>query len=139
MTSALRLADAPDSDQERRNRPRLGGNGGAERSGTISLSDGRPLSTGREGASGAFSGAVLGAVLIMGGLPLVGWWYSGGDTMVRVTTGDTQLEGLLSSDRQRERERGPLQDSVNGGNSEDSALSRTYYGRCNVTEGVMSM
>ena len=102
MTSALRLADAPDSDQERRNRPRLGGNGGAERSGTISLSDGRPLSTGREGASGAFSGAVLGAVLIMGGLPLVGWWYSGGDTMVRVTTGDTQLEGVLSSDRQRE-------------------------------------
>ena len=44
----------------------------------------------------------MGAVLIMGGLPLVGWWYSGGDTMVRVTTGDTQLEGVLSSDRQRE-------------------------------------
>ena len=137
MTSALRLADAPDSDQERRNRQRLGGNGGAKPVRTISLSDGRPLSTGREGASGAFSGAVLGAVLIMGGLPLVGRWYSGRDTMVRVTTGDTQLEGVLSSDGQRER--GPLQDSVNGGNSEDSALSRTYYGRCNVMEGIISM
>jgi len=52
--------------------------------------------------SGAFSGAVLGAVLFMGGLPLAGWWYSGGDTMVRVTTGDTQLEGPVGSKRQKE-------------------------------------
>ena len=52
--------------------------------------------------SGAFSGAVLGAVLLLGGVPLAGWWYSGGATMVRVTTMDTQLEGLVGSKRQRE-------------------------------------
>ena len=52
--------------------------------------------------SGAFSGALLGAVLLLGGGFLAGWWYSGGDTMVRVKMADTQLEGVVSSDRQRE-------------------------------------
>ena len=73
---------------------------------------------------------MLGAVLIMGGLPLVGWWYSGGDTMVRVTTGDTQLEGVLSSDRQRE---GHCRTALMVGQREDSALSLEP-----TTEGVMS-
>ncbi|MFQ6030588.1 MAG: hypothetical protein ACE5Q6_24210 [Dehalococcoidia bacterium] len=51
---------------------------------------------------GAFSGAVSGAVLLLGGSFLAGWWYSGGDTIVRVTTGNTQFEGLVASKRQRE-------------------------------------
>ena len=53
--------------------------------------------------SGAFSGAVLGAVLVTGGLPLAGWWYSGGDTIVRVITGGHSTRGRTY---QRQAERG---------------------------------
>ena len=51
---------------------------------------------------GAFSGAVLGGVLLLGGGFLAVWWYSGGNTMLRVTTRDKQLEGLVGSKRRRE-------------------------------------
>ena len=46
--------------------------------------------------------SILGAVLVLGGVALAGWWYSGGDTIIRVKLGDTQLEGLVGSKEQRE-------------------------------------
>ena len=52
--------------------------------------------------SGAFSRAVSAAVLLPGGGFLAAWWYSGGDTMVRITTGDTPFEGLAAGKRERE-------------------------------------
>ena len=30
------------------------------------------------------------------------WWYTGGDTVIRVELGDTQLEGVTGSGQQRE-------------------------------------
>ena len=52
--------------------------------------------------AGAFQGIVLVPTLLLGGGFLAIWWYSGGETVIRVELGDTQLEGLVGSAGQRE-------------------------------------
>ena len=104
MTRAQRLSNAPNSDQERRNRPSW--EGMEEQSEAVQFLSAMGVRFQRgEKVRVVFFRRCIGRSLDYGRVALVGWWYSGGDTMVRVTTGDTQLEGLLSSDRQRERER----------------------------------
>ena len=52
--------------------------------------------------AGAFHGIVLVPTLLLGGGFLAMWWYSGGETVIRVELGDTQLEGVTGSGQQRE-------------------------------------
>ncbi|MFQ6028846.1 MAG: hypothetical protein ACE5Q6_15290 [Dehalococcoidia bacterium] len=52
--------------------------------------------------AGSFQGIVLVPTLVLGGGFLALWWYSGGGTVIRLELGDTQLEGVMSSGRQRE-------------------------------------
>ena len=52
--------------------------------------------------AGAFQGIVLVPTLLFGGGFFAVWWYSGGETLIRVDLGDTQLEGLVGSKGQRE-------------------------------------
>ena len=51
---------------------------------------------------GAFQGIVLVPTLILGGGFLAMWWYSGGETVIRVEMGDTQLEGVTGGEQQPE-------------------------------------
>jgi len=52
--------------------------------------------------AGAFQGIVLVPTLLLGGGFLVMWWYSGGDTVIRMEFGDTQLEGVTGRGQRRE-------------------------------------
>ena len=52
--------------------------------------------------AGAFQGIVLVPTLLLGGGFLAMWCYSGGDTVIRVELGDTQLEGLTGRGQRRE-------------------------------------
>ena len=52
--------------------------------------------------AGAFQGIVLVPTLLFGGGFLAMWWYSGGDTVIRVELGDTQLEGVTARGQRRE-------------------------------------
>lgn len=52
--------------------------------------------------AGAFQGIVLVPTVLLGGGFLAMWWYSGGDTIIRVELGDTQLEGVTGRGQRRE-------------------------------------
>jgi len=52
--------------------------------------------------AGSFQGIVLVPVLLFGGGFLAMWWYSGGDTVIRVELGETQIEVVVASKRQKE-------------------------------------
>ena len=53
--------------------------------------------------SGAFQWIVLVPTLLLGGGFLAMWWYSGGDTAIRVGLGDTRLEGVIGRRQQPRR------------------------------------
>ena len=52
--------------------------------------------------AGAFQGIVLVPTLLLGGGFLAMWWYSDGGTVIRVTLGDTKLEGVIGRRQRRE-------------------------------------
>ena len=52
--------------------------------------------------AGASQGIVLAPTLLLGGGFLAMWWYSGGQTVIRLDLGDAQLEELVGSKDQKE-------------------------------------